>query len=332
MPTATASYTSEIAGWKALILENDRLRVTCLPGHGGWIFSVIYRPRDVELLYHAPRGLLHRDDPPVVPDPHNLYKARSPGAWPEIFPHGSAATEVGNVIVPFHGEVVSRAWRCEVLSPEGAEASARLSVECHLMPLRLERIMRLGADGASLVLEETATNYSGEPVDFMWGHHPIFGKPLLSAETRIYAPTERSLDDDFEPGGWPVRGDRDMSLALTEGSGTGDMFYLAELSRGWAAIANPTTKLGAALAWDLEVFPYVWIWRDAGLSRDYPFFGRAYTTALEPFSSLSGARQRGERLLHLEGGASLSTRLVFTAFDGLAEVTDVSPDGTVSGS
>ena len=95
MSGATATYTSEIAGWKALVLENDLLRVTCLPGHGGWIFSIIYRPRDTELLYHAPRGLLHRDDPPVVPDPHNLYKARSPGAWPEIFPHGSSATQGG---------------------------------------------------------------------------------------------------------------------------------------------------------------------------------------------------------------------------------------------
>ena len=152
--TASATYESEVAGWKALVLENEFLRVTSLPGYGGWILSVVYRPRDVELLWQSPRGVIHRDDAPVVTDPLQQYKARSPGAWPEIFPHGSVATRVKGVTIPFHGEVVSRAWRCEVLEPEGRRVSARLTVDCHLMPLRLERTMILEAGRPVLRLEE----------------------------------------------------------------------------------------------------------------------------------------------------------------------------------
>ncbi len=329
MTQATATYDTTIAGWKALVLENDLFRVTTLPGYGGWILSAFYKPRDVELLWQSPRGVVHRDDAPVVPDPLFKYKARSPGAWPEIFPHGSAPTKIGGVTMPFHGEAVNRAWRCEVLEPAGDVASAKLTLDCHLMPLRLERTMRIDAGRPALILEETATNYSTDATDFMWGHHPIFGKPLLGQGARIFAPTERTLNEEFEPGGWPERDGRDMSLALLEGSRDHDMFYLTELSAGWAAISNPEIKLGAALSWDLEVFPYVWIWRDAGFTRGYPYFGQAYTTALEPFSSLPGARDRGERLLHLEGGESLSTRLTLSAFEGLDEVTKVSPEGEV---
>lgn len=332
MAKASASYSGELSGWRTLVLENDLLRVVVLPEFGGWIVSAVYKPRDVELLWRAPRGLIAKDDPPVITDPLAAYRARSPGGWPEIFPHGSGPTEVGKVTMPFHGEAVNRAWRCEVLEAEGGRASARMTLDCHLMPLRLERVLVVEAGRATLILEETATNYSADPVDFMWGHHPIFCKPLLDEGAKIFAPAGRSLTDDLEAAGWPEHEGRDLSLCPAEDAGSGEMFYLDQLSDGWAALVNREIKLGAALAWDREVFPYVWIWRQARNGSGYPYFGRTYTAALEPFSSLPGARQRGERLLDLGGGASLSTRLAFTAFEGLSEVSGVSPDGEVSGS
>ncbi len=331
MSQAIATYSTERAGWRELVIENDLLRVTSLPGYGGWILSAFFKPRGVEILCQAPRGVIHKDDSPVVTDPLYLYRARSPGGWPEIFPHGSAPTQVGEVTMPFHGEAVNRAWNCEVLESGGEEAIARLTLECHLMPLRIERVMRMSADRAALVLEETATNYSGEPVDFMWGHHPIFGPPLMAGGTKIFAPAARSLTTDREPAGWPEHDGQDLSLCPPEGAGTSEMFYLDQLKAGWAAIVNRELKLGAALAWDLETFPFAWIWRECGGATGYPAHGRTYGVAIEPFSSLPGARERGERLLHLAGGESLATRLVFSAFEGLTDVTGVSPQGEVAG-
>ena len=326
---AKASY-SQLKGWKTLTLENELLSVTVLPEYGGWIYSVFHKGRQVELLWQCPRGLRAKDDPVLAPDPLLAYAARTLGAWPEIFPHGSGPAEANGVKLPMHGEVVHRAWEHGIIKARGIEAAAHMGVQCHLMPLRLERVLRVVAGRAVFELEETVTNYARVPADFMWGHHPLFGKPLLSASSRIMAPAARWLDDDaFKPTPWPVHEGRDQAACPAEGAETGQMFYLDSLSAGWIALVNPVEKLGAALSWDPAVFPCVWIWREANSSKRYPYFGTAYAAALEPFSNLPGARTRGEKLLHLEPGASLTTRLCLTAFEGLTDVTHVSADGEV---
>jgi hypothetical protein len=147
----------------------------------------------------------------------------------------------------------------------------------------------------------------------------------------IQAPAGRALDDDLNAIDWHAYQGRDLGVCPPEGSGLGAMFYLTDLREGWVALLNPALKLGLAMAWDPEVFPVVWIWQEANGNKNYPYFGGAHAVALEPFSSLPGARRRGDRLLRLEGGASLSTRLALAAFEGIAEVTSVSRDGKVSG-
>jgi galactose mutarotase-like enzyme len=206
-----------------------------------------------------------------------------------------------------------------------------MSVECHLVPLRLERTLKLAADSAVLVLEETVTNYSARKADFMWGHHPMFGKPVMSGDARIFAPAGCTLmDSGFIRGDWPVRDGNDLAQCPPEDAASSEMFYLHEFTAGWAALVNTQERLGVALAWDLDVFPYAWIWRECGGTEEYPFFGRNYCVAIEPFSNLPGARQRGEKLLELEGGQSLSTSLTMTAFEDLEAVHSVTRDGTVS--
>jgi galactose mutarotase-like enzyme len=322
--SAHAEYRKRIKGWKALVLENELLTVTVLPEYGGWTKSIFFKPRKVEVLWQNPRGLPAKEDPLVIPNPLLAYHARSLGAWPEIFPHGSGPVAAGGVTLPMHGEVFNRAWDCEVVKAGGKEAAAKLTVECHLMPLRLERTMRLAKGSSVLVVEETATNLCDQPVDFMWGHHPIFSRPILSGESRIYAPTGKSLLTDFRAAGWPVHEGKDLSLCPSEGADTGEMFYLDSLSDGWCALVNPREKLGVALNWDLSLFRYVWIWREANRSKGYP-------VAIEPFSNLPQARERGEKLLRLEGSQSMSTRLSLSVFMGLTKVTGVKPDGTVEG-
>jgi hypothetical protein len=156
-----------VAGWQAYQLENGRLKVTILPEYGGLIYSIFFKPRKVELLWRSPRGLLAKDDPPVVPDASLGFRARSPGGWPELFPHGGGPAEVGAIRMPFHGEVVNRVWRCEPLPARRGEAALKMWVDCHLLPLRLERIVRLKAGASALILDETVTNRAGIPMEFM---------------------------------------------------------------------------------------------------------------------------------------------------------------------
>jgi hypothetical protein len=37
--------------------------------------------------------------------------------------------------------------------------------------------------------------------------------------------------------------------------------------------------------WDLERFPYLWLWQEAGATQEHPWNGAAYFIGIEPFSS-----------------------------------------------
>jgi len=52
-------------------------------------------------------------------------------------------------------------------------------------PFRMERTMRVEASRPVLLLRERITNECGEPIDYMWGHHPSYGPPFLSDACRI---------------------------------------------------------------------------------------------------------------------------------------------------
>jgi hypothetical protein len=61
----------------------------------------------------------------------------------------------------------------------------------------------------------------------------------------------------------------------------------------------------------LTVFKYIWFWRIAKGSFHYPWYGRNYNIALEPFSSLpclSEALKRKDQL-QLKPGMSISAEI-----------------------
>ena len=39
------------------------------------------------------------------------------------------------------------------------------------------------------------------------------------------------------------------------------------------------------MAWDEKLFQYLWMWQVYGGHNDYPWYGRTYNVALEPFTS-----------------------------------------------
>ena len=42
------------------------------------------------------------------------------------------------------------------------------------------------------------------------------------------------------------------------------------------------------MRWEKDVFPNLWVWQMYGGGFDYPFYGKAYTLALEMWNSLPG--------------------------------------------
>jgi len=106
------------------------------------------------------------------------------------------------------------------------------------------------------------------------------------------------------------------------------------LPKGWYALTNQDTQVGFALWWSLETFPYLWIWRQFNQSAGYPWYGRVYTMALEPWSSypsagLLQAIDNGTARV-LEPQQSLRASLRAIAYQGIRRVDDVSSSGEVT--
>src|SRR5438067_7035655 len=107
-PGAWMSDAWTYRGLRAVVLENDRVRMTILPEHGAKIVEFISKRADRDLLFHHPRIDVR---PPV-------FGANADDWWTggidEIAPTGHAAVVDGEQL-PFLGEFWSQAWTTRML-------------------------------------------------------------------------------------------------------------------------------------------------------------------------------------------------------------------------
>ena len=181
-----------------------------------------------------------------------------------------------------------------------------------------------------VVVAERVTNESDRPLEYMWVHHPAFGAPLVAPGARIVTSASTILADTsldgpgnpLEPGtsyGWPtVRardgGRLDLSVIPPAASGRLLLGYLGGFAEGTASIENDALDLACTLSWDLDVFPYAWLWQELGATEGPPWLGRAYTIAIEPATSfpatgLGGVVETSATHRILAAGESAATRV-----------------------
>ena len=108
-----------------------------------------------------------------------------------------------------------------------------------------------------------------------------------------------------------------------------DSFHL-ELTEGWVALRNPQLDVGIGLAWDVAEFPFLWCWQGYGGNWGYPFYGRNYNIALEPFTNPIGTIEDSiasshARLLRPNEQKSTTLRATFT--HGSKAISRITVDG-----
>lgn len=335
-------------GNKMVSLENNLLKVTVMVDKGSDIVEFVYKPGDVDFMWKAPGGI--RDLSKIVSSKgHTLgnYLDYYEGGWQDIMP-GGGPRDNDSAELGLHGETPLLPWQFSVAEDEFHRASIRLTCRTNRYPLYIEKKLSLEADSSVLRIEESVTNESEEKLPFMWGHHPAIGKPFLDESCRIdvpatkfvasgtgYSPT--SYFDANATGEWPIHKatdgmKRDMRLISSFPKPTADLFYLMGLSEGWYAITNMKQKLGIGFAWDVEVFPYVWYWQVFNGLSGYPWYGRTYNIALEPWTSypanLNEAISNGSAR-YIEGNATLRTELHVVVYRGLEKVERITRSGVV---
>jgi len=314
-------------GVRTLLLENDLLRVQILADKGTDIVEFLYKPADIDFMWRGPIPFYEFPKMiPTIPSKLGSFVDYFPGGWQEIFPNAGRPCEYKGASLGLHGEVALLPWEYSVVADTPEKVSIACRVDTYRTPFRLEKTFTLKKGIPQLFLDEKVTNLAGEKMEFCWGHHPAFGQPFLSgdcviklkkAKVTVGAGDGKSFSNLKQTDGiWPLvpgaaGGKVDISRCPSEHDKVSEVIFLSDLAEGAYEIVNRKLKVGFKLEFPLSVFRCLWFWRVARGSFHYPWYGRTYNIALEPFSGmpvLSEAAKNGD-VLSLGPGKSLAAQV-----------------------
>lgn len=334
-------------GMRVAFLENDQIRVGVLLDKGADIFEFTYKPHDLDFLWQSPIELRK----PFVSTsalPEGAFHDYFYGGWQEVLPSAGWASEpYMGTYQGLHGEVSLLPFEASIVENTPERVSLRTWTRTYRSPLALERTMSLERDKAALFVHERLVNEADCEFAIMWGHHPAVGEPFLDANCVVSVPARKVEVLAFHANGlWQPGGDYEFPLVPNQRTGeleditrvrpraerSVDVVFFKDLDEGWYGITNEKQNVGFGMAWDHKLFQYLWMWQVYGGHNDYPWYGRTYNVALEPFTSyppagVQNAIQNRSAYL-MEPGEELETDFVAVAYE-YGKPTRIRRDGTV---
>ncbi len=318
-------------------LENELLRVGVWLDKGADIFDFTFKPRDLDFMWQSP---IEFRAPFVSTSalPEGYFHDYFYGGWQEILPSAGWAEEpYMGTYQGLHGEVSLLPFEAQIVENTPDRVAVRTWVRTYRSPLLLERTMALEANKAVLFIHEKLVNESAAEFAVMWGHHPTVGTPFLDEHCVVKTPAKKvevasfHVNGLWEPGGdydFPMVPNRrtgklqDITRVLPRDTRSVDVVFFKELTEGWYTITNEKTGVGLGMAWDASLFKYLWMWQVYGGHNDYPWYGRTYNCALEPFTSyppggVMNAIKNGSALF-MQPNEVIETDLVAVAYEGKA--------------
>lgn len=325
----------QMDGVEMASLENSRLKAVLALGKGADIVELLYKPTDTDFLWHSfnrLQNITHQSS--IAPGDGNFLDSYS-GGWQELFPTYGEETHYRGGQIGVHGEACLYPWTCAVTEDTPSCVQLKLTLRTIRTPFLLEKTLTLREDAPRLEIHQKVTNLGSTEQEFMWGHHPAFGRPFLDGNVRLRldgrptvtvpgnvagAPNCPFAEETSGP--WPTLPGRggvpvDMSRAYPPREKRYMEYLISGLEAGKYELVNPEKGLGLRMRWDIGVFPYLWIWGLYCGLEDYPWYGRAYVMGVEPWSSFPGsydAARRAGTTLHLAPGAAMETDISAEAF------------------
>jgi galactose mutarotase-like enzyme len=315
-------------GYRALVIENERLRVSVNLDKGSDIYELLYKPADIDFMWRSPitpDG--NRKTPFSGNNPNGSFLDIYEGGWQDILPTIGAPSNYLKMNLGTHGELFSLPFGYRVKIDEPGKVSLLLSTRMSRAPLYVEKNLTIESGNPFIEISQTITNEADESFNFAWGQHPAIGIPFLDEHCVIDVPSAggaATLDQSLSPNkvippgvkfDWPViqnaAGEKiDVSKIMPPEAKTGFITYLENISEGWYGITNLHKGLGFGLVWDRSVFKHLWMWMVYRGVYGSPWYGRTYNIALEPWSSVPAdfekVLEQGDSL-RLGPGESLST-------------------------
>lgn len=294
------------AGHRTIEIENEHMRVWILPERGAEIRSLVYKPLDVNVLWSAPWSTRRRTNPAPMAEAGSeaAWMDAYAGGWQCIFPSGGDACVYRGAPINFHGEASVAAWDYTVRRADRKVVEIEFEVGLARMPFRVKRTVRAEEALPGLLINERITNECSEALPYMWGQHPAFSSEFLAGGCRLKVPAHKfvahsvplSPNSRLAPGAastWPSAAGRDggtidLSVIPAPGNRSADFGYICDLDEGWYTLESGTHGFGFGLAWPKEVYHLLWLWQEFQGSMDYPWWGRCYVMAVEPFTTMPG--------------------------------------------
>jgi Domain of unknown function (DUF4432) len=322
-------------GMRVAFLENEVIRVGLLLDKGADVFEFTYKPRDIDFLWQSPIAMRA----PFVATsalPEGAFHDYYFGGWQEVLPSAGWAQEPYlGASQGLHGEVALLPFEADRVEDSPERVSLRLSTRCYRSPLSLQRVLTLDRGKACLFIHERLVNESAEEFAIMWGHHPAFGVPFLDESCRVDAPASEVEVLAFHPNGlwepgvgykFPMVKNRrsgklqDVRQVLPKETRSVDVLFFKDLREGWYGLTSARQQVGFGMAWDRNLFKYLWMWQVYGGHNDYPWYGRTYNCALEPFTSyppagIHKAIENGSART-MTPGEVIETDLLAVAYEG----------------
>ena len=285
-------------GLKALIMENELLRVFILTDKGTDILELLYKPKDIDFMWKSPKtfreGGIDRKD----------FLESYLGGWQEIVPNGGSPCIYKGANFGLHDETSMIPWDYDILEDGQSKIMVKFYTKLSKVPLSIEKVLSLSSDSSVLSIEEKITNNGNEELDFMWGHHPCFGSPFLSSECVINFNAKEILSNPGSISNFPMvmpgasgklkafpgkNGQMaDLSKVLDESAKFADLLYAKDLNEHWFSVTNLEEKVGIGYVFDPKVFRYLYLWMVFGGGDNYPWYSGTYSLAVEPWSSYPG--------------------------------------------
>jgi hypothetical protein len=283
-------------------LENDKLRLTVLPG-GGHIAAITLRSKPLDPLW----------DPPWETIEPSQYDAGKHGATygtdidarllAGIAGHnlcfdlfGVPTEEEAKAGLDVHGEASSAEWQVET---NGSEMICR--ADFPLCGMGFERRLRLPQGSQVVTVTETAINRGGVDRPVGWTQHVTLGPPFLEkGETRFHMPAtaSKTFEGAFAPGldRFPAGAEFQWPYAPKAGGGFEDLRTLTDADASGAFTTHrmapdreqayftawsPTEKLTLGYVWKRSDFPWLGIWEENSGRTHLPWNGRTLTRGME---------------------------------------------------
>ncbi|KLU62437.1 hypothetical protein CEB3_c11710 [Peptococcaceae bacterium CEB3] len=268
-------------GARAVVLENALLKVTLVPGMGGKIASIIYKPLDSELLWQnsLEKFVESEYDSPFSDGDMSGMDDMFPTIDECFYPDGPWK----GTRLPDHGEVWALPWASHIHG-----TAVTLSVFGVRIPYRLSKIVSLSE--GKLDLRYSLKNLSPFDFKFIWALHPLF---KVDEFTRIVLPesVKRVINVGNSPlrlgaygstHSWPITKHSsgeiyDMSRILPPGKGNYDKYYVqGSVPEGRCALYNERSGMEIGLTFSPEKVPFLGMWINEGA------YHAQYNVAPEP--------------------------------------------------